>query len=403
MNSAVEKRRATLINVAYAALIVAALYFAFDYAFGLLFPFVFAFFIASLLQKPVNFISRKTPLKRGLASVLCVLLLIAVVVLLITFVGLQLFNQIKGFVEYVIASFQNIGQVSENIKVWLLDAISFLPETLRETLGKNITLFFDDIVTNGFSNISINSIGIDWSSIISKGGIAIKDTVVQIPSVIIAVIVSIVACTFITSDYNRIKYFILNQFSDSHREKLVMAKKLTMGTFKKMIRAYALIIAITMTELCIGLSILKLIGVFESDYIVVISLGIAIIDIIPVLGTGTVLVPWAVYSFVTGKIGLGIGLVVIYAVVTVLRQILEPKLVAGQVGLPPIVTIIAMYVGTKALGILGFFILPFAVIVVKEFNDNGIINLFKTEKSLALKKKKEQVCNAEESLPDSEK
>ena len=79
------------------------------------------------------------------------------------------------------------------------------------------------------------------------------------------------------------------------------------------------------------------------------------------------------------------GLLVIYAVVTVLRQIIEPKLVAGQVGLPPIVTIIAMYVGTKTIGVLGFFVLPFAVIVLKELNDNGIIRLFRTSKTEAVK------------------
>ena len=103
----------------------------------------------------------------------------------------------------------------------------------------------------------------------------------------------------------------------------------------------------------------------------------SIIDIIPVLGTGTVLIPWAVYSLITGNFPLGIGLIVVYAVILVIRQIIEPKLVAGQVGLSPIVTIIAMYVGTKLLSVVGFFILPFTVILIKKFNDEGIIHLFK--------------------------
>ena len=329
-----------------------------------------------------------------MAGVLCVFLLIGIVIFILAFAGVQFFTQIKGFVDYLIARLQNISQVSENIKVWVLDVISFLPESLRLTLNEQITVFFDDIITNGFENISISSIGIDWGSLISKGGIAIKDTVIQIPSVLIACVISIVACVFMTSDYNRIKYFILNQFSDEHRRKLVLSKKLAEGTLKKMIKAYSLIILITTVEMLIGLTVLKLIGVFNSDFIVVISIGIAIIDIIPVLGTGTVLVPWAIYSFISGRIGMGVGLLVIYAVVTVLRQIIEPKLVAGQVGLPPIVTIIAMYVGTKTIGVLGFFVLPFAVIVIKELNDNGIIRLFKTSKSEAAKKNKEENCTS---------
>ena len=93
------------------------------------------------------------------------------------------------------------------------------------------------------------------------------------------------------------------------------------------------------------------------------SIIIALIDIVPVLGTGTVMIPWSIYSFVTGEIGMGIGVLVIYAIISVIRQIIEPKLVAGQVGISPIITIIAMYVGIKVFGAIGIFILPFIVII----------------------------------------
>lgn len=90
------------------------------------------------------------------------------------------------------------------------------------------------------------------------------------------------------------------------------------------------------------------------------------------------LIPWAIYSFINENVSMGIGLLIIYAIILVVRQIIEPKLVAGQAGLSPFVTIAAMYIGTKTLGILGFFILPFAVIVIKQLNDEGIIHIFKT-------------------------
>ena len=145
-----------------------------------------------------------------------------------------------------------------------------------------------------------------------------------------------------------------------------------------MIKAYCLIILITTFELTVGFYILKFVGVFDNPYIVFIAVAIAFIDIIPVLGTGTVLLPWAVISFIIGNVGLGIGLLVLYVIILVIRQIIEPKLVAGQVGLPPIATIIAMYIGSKTLGVLGFFILPFIVILVKVFNDAGLIHVFKS-------------------------
>ena len=93
------------------------------------------------------------------------------------------------------------------------------------------------------------------------------------------------------------------------------------------------------------------------------------------------MLPWSVYSFVTGNIGMGIGLLVIYATITVIRQVIEPKLVAGQVGISPVVTIMAMFIGVKIFGAMGIFILPFIVIIINLLNEEGIIHLFKTKKS----------------------
>ena len=98
-----------------------------------------------------------------------------------------------------------------------------------------------------------------------------------------------------------------------------------------------------------------------------------IVDIIPVLGTGTVLIPWAVYNLVMGNVGLGIGLLVLYAVITVLRQILEPKLVANQAGLPAIATIMAMFIGARLFGAFGILLLPLTVIILKLMYDEGVI------------------------------
>ena len=91
--------------------------------------------------------------------------------------------------------------------------------------------------------------------------------------------------------------------------------------------------------------------------------------------------PWSLYSFITGSIPLGVGLIIMYAIILVVRQVIEPKLVAGQVGVSPIVTIIAMYVGTKLFGVLGFFVLPFTVVIVNRLNEEGVIHLYKVKKN----------------------
>ena len=144
-----------------------------------------------------------------------------------------------------------------------------------------------------------------------------------------------------------------------------------------MAKAYVLIMFVTFIEVSVGLTVLKILKLYSSSYIMVIAAGTAVVDILPIFGTGTVMIPWAAYSLITGDFGFGIGLIVIYIVISVVRQIIEPKLVAGQLGLSPIVTIIALYLGLKVFGVLGMFVTPILVIMLKLLNDEGIIHLWK--------------------------
>ncbi len=384
MNPVVEKRRATIINIVYFAVILALFYFAFDLFFPLILPFLFAFFIASILNKPIKAINKKIPVKRNILSVIFVLLILGALSAVFFFIGMEVFEKLKGFFDYVILTFRNISGLFNDIKLWILDITAFLPEALRTVLHENVTLFFDNIIENGFSNISIDAGAIDWSSVLTTGGQFLSGTVGQIPSLIISFVIMVISTVFITNDYDRIVRFIVRQFPERTADKLVSGWRLGISTLRKMAKAYCLIILFTTFELTVGFYILKFAGVFQSPYVIILAFIIALIDIIPVLGTGTVLIPWGVYSLITGNIGLGIGLLVIYAVILVVRQVIEPKLVAGQVGLPPIVTIVAMYIGTKTLGVLGFFILPFIVILIKVLNDEGIINILKKEEKTVI-------------------
>ena len=378
MNGVVEKRRAVIINVVYFAMILALVYFGLDLLLPLLTPFIFAFIFASIFNKPIKSINKKIPVRRNILSVIFVLLVLAVFAGLFFLIGMEIYEKLRGFFDYVGALFRNISGLFNDVKLWILDVTAFLPQAVRGVLHENVSAFFDNIIENGFNNISIDTSGIDWSTVLSTGGAFLSGTVGQIPSLLIAFVVMIISTVFMTNDYDRITGFFINQLPEKSAEKLVTGWRLGLSSLKKMFRAYCLIVLCTTFELIVGFYILKFIGILQISYIPIIAFIIAIVDIIPVLGTGTVLIPWAVYSFITGKIGLGIGLLVLYAVILVIRQIIEPKLVAGQVGLPPIVTIVAMYIGTKTLGVLGFFILPFAVVLLKVLNDEGVISLFRT-------------------------
>lgn len=160
--------------------------------------------------------------------------------------------------------------------------------------------------------------------------------------------------------------------------------------------------SVTFIEMFIGLSVLRVFGIYSSNYTVIIAIVTAIVDIIPVLGTGTVLIPWAAYNLIVGNYSLAIGLAVIYAAITVIRQIIEPKLVAGQLGLSPVVTICSLYLGLKIFGVFGMIIAPILVTMLKVLNDEGIIKLWKSEKheNDEIKEKNKKKDSTEESAAD---
>lgn len=388
---AVEKRRRTIINIVYVGIILGIAYLVLKYAFGLLFPFLIAFFVAAILQRPVNAIVKKTPLKRGIVSVILVLLIAALLALLLIFTGAQIVSEAQGLVQWFGERVASLPELLETIRVKLLSIVQKLPESLSNAATNGINELFhgarntavvgEEAVLEAESSTSL--LGGLFSKInlssLSKPVSGVWNTAKQIPSIAAATLISIIAACFMTVGYDEIVRFIKRQLSLQKRQALSAAKEIFFSSILKLLKSYAIIICITFAEMFLGLSLLKLIGVYTSGYIATVAIVVALIDIFPVLGTGTVLIPWAIISFITGNVGLGIGLIVLYAVITVIRQIVEPKLVASNLGLPPIVTIMCMYIGLQLFSVLGIFIMPLLVTMIKLLNDRGILHIWKTE------------------------
>ncbi len=369
----IEKKRRFIINTVYAAIIIALFYLFFKYALGTVFPIICAAIVAMVLQKPVNFISRTTHIKKGFVSAVSVLFsfffLVAILGLIIVWIG----SEFKGFFQYFMVQLEDIPALIEKVRGYLANILTFLPEK-AETAVMSFINEKINMLLNSNSDTPVTSPDFDFS-ILSTPLLSIWNTAKQIPTTLVSIVVAIVACCFMTADFDSLRNFVLGFFNPETQNKIIRAKRLLFPSLGKMVKAYAIIITITFCELSLGLSILKLLNIYDGGYIFVISALTAVIDIVPVLGTGTVLIPWALYNFISGNYALAIGLLVIYACITVIRQVIEPKLVATQLGLPAFLTIVSMFIGSQIFGVIGIFILPITIVMLKLLNDEGIISI----------------------------
>ena len=376
MESVIEKRKSFIINFVYSVICIGLFYVFIKYFLGVLSPFIIAFIVAYALQRPIKWAQKKLHLKsHGIISFLLVLLVVCIIFGVLSIAVLILFDELKGFASYLTTQFSSIDELIVTLENYAMGVIVRLPQSIRGTVGGYVTNAFDSL-GKGQSQIDLSMLSAPLSGAWS--------VVKSLPSTILSVVVAVVSCFFMASDYDKVKELVLGFFSDSKRKSVVKTKRTATKAIAKLLKAYATIMVITFAEMFLGLFLLKLIGVYDGSYIAIISFVTCIIDIIPVLGTGTVLIPWAVFNLIFGNFGMGVGLLVIYAAITVIRQIIEPKLVANQAGLPAIVTIMAMFIGVRIFGAFGIILLPFTVIILKLLYDEGV---FKTKVKNSNKKK----------------
>ena len=153
-------------------------------------------------------------------------------------------------------------------------------------------------VSDAFENLSLSSMNINMD-MLSEPLSGAWDVVKGIPSFLLSIVITIISCVFMTSEYDFIRDMILSMLSPEKGKRLVKAKKTVLQGVGKLVKAYVTIMLITFTEVFIGLNLMKALGVYGGGYIAIIAFITCIVDIIPVLGTGTVLIPWAIFNILT--------------------------------------------------------------------------------------------------------
>ena len=190
---------------------------------------------------------------------------------------------------------------------------------------------------------------------------ACTDIAGKIPLWFLTVVVTIFCSGFISLDYPKVMQLLLLPIPQKLRPGLARLKNFAATTLLRLVRAYLLLLLITFGELCLGLWLLG-VGPFAA-----VAAVIALLDLLPVIGTGSVLVPWAVLALLGGESGLGWGLIVLYLVITVARNFLEPRIVGSSIGLPPLLSLVCVYAGLRLFGVLGAVLMPCAALTVLFF------------------------------------
>lgn len=387
MNSKTEKKRAFLINLLFIAAVLALIYVFFKYLFWPVAPFLLSFFFAMLIQKPLRWLTSKTNGKgRGIWSVVLVLLSIAIILVPIILLIGNLLRELRDFITYLIGQLSDIPKFLADLQEILLKALSFLPDNIYSTAAQKIT----EIISALSTDFDLSTIGLTSDTVkntITSGVTGIYNVARNVPSAILGIVIGIIAWILFAKDYRYVVNFIQLQLPESKKNLLVEIKQVFSNTILKMVKAYLLIMFITFCELSIGFTILSIAGIMNNSYIYLIALGICIFDILPVAGSGGILIPWAIVSLVMGNTAQAIGLLIIYVIITVIRQYIEPKIVGDTLGVNPLITLAGLYFGLKLFGVLGMFIVPILIMTVKAFNDTGRIHLWNTMTPISISAK----------------
>ncbi len=348
-----ENKKRFLINAAFFTLVILIIYFVFKSLLVYLMPFVIAVLLAALLQRPARFLHRKIKIPKSICSVGLVLLTYILAIVITGTIVYFLYQQLYGFFTNLQSFVPQINEFIEKIKNFAISVMDNIPNGVMEHL-------------NTLPSTAVNGIASKATAVLS--GFA-SSVVTSTPQILISAIVTVVASCYIAADYD----YLYEYFTANAPRKLTLLfndiKSMASQTIVKVVRGYLLLMLLTFGELTITFYIL---GV---KYAVVVAAIVSIIDILPVLGTGTVLIPWAIISLINGNYLVGIGLLVAYVVITIVRNFLEPKIIGKQVGLYPLLTLIAIFIGLKLFGVLGMLLLPVVLILLINLYRKGSYKL----------------------------
>lgn len=321
------------------------------------YPFLIAIAIAFLINPLVNFLESKAKFPRALAVIVSIIFIIGVFIGLITLLIAEIVSGTNYLADVVP---KHVNTLIEYVEDFIAGQVIPLYNQAA-SLFKSLDVGQQDTILHNIQTAG-QKIANNAGNFLQNFFLKLPALVSWIPNAATVLIFSLLATFFISKDWYRLtrlgNKFIPDRAMKSGRTVITDLKKALFG----FIRAQLTLISITLVIVLIGLLILRV------DYAITIALVSGIVDILPYLGTGVVFIPWIIYSAISGDVPLAIGLGVLYTVVVVQRQLMEPKILSSSIGLNPLATLIALFVGFKLVGFLGLILGPVTLVIITTLN-----------------------------------
>lgn len=323
--------RYCLISVGILSSVILLVIFA-GYILPVISPFLIAGIIATLTVSPARKLSEsiKAPTKiiRLVMSVLATLIFFSLTAFLVWRVSTAVWSFLVDLGEG--------NRLYDMLSALLSSDVPIFGELFPPELAKRISDAFGELISGALTSL----------------GEVITSLAGGVPQLFFFLLVTLISLVYFSLDYDKIAAFLRSVLPDKVSVALRKTRDSIITVIKKYFCSYLLIMLITYLTILVGLWVLRI------EHAPVVALFIAILDMLPVIGVGTVLVPWGIFEIATANRFLGIGLILLFVVNTVIRQFTEPRIVGKSLNLHPLITLMAIYIGYALFGIIGIFVLP---------------------------------------------
>jgi sporulation integral membrane protein YtvI len=309
-----------------------------------LLPFLIAFAAAYAMRRPAAWLSLKTKISERVIRLILSL-----------FSTLILFSLLGLFIWQASTSlFRILTKISED-------------GTLSSVLGSifsSDTPIIESLPDELYDKLE-GAIGTVLSGALSSVASFLSSLVTTVPKILLFITVTLISLIYFSLDLDKVSDSLVSVLPSRMRSRIMNLKDNILTLVGGYLKSYFLIMLITFSVMAVGLFLLK------AENVILLSALIAVLDILPVIGVGTVLIPWSVFSFFKGNAYMGVGLIILFLVNQVVRQLSEPKILGKSLNLHPILTLIFVYAGYALFGVLGIIILPISGVFVCVYLKNN--------------------------------